>query len=77
MTKPEAAIPDEANLIPGLEKWDGDLESLIDERFKSVLVLTTPGKDLVKALEAATAWVKVRREVKEPEWGGQLGRTMR
>ena len=71
------ALPDEKALIPAYPSHAGSLEDLIDERFKHLLSLSTDSKDLTKALEAASAWVKIRRDVKEPEWGGQLGRTMR
>ncbi len=67
----------DAEVIPGVEVGDKTLEDLIDERFRHLLSLTAEPKDLVKALEAASAWMKIRRDLKEPEWGKELGRTMR
>ena len=72
----ESPVADKS-IIPGFPGEAMDLESLIDERMKHVLCLAAEPKDLIKALEAASAWVKIRRDVKEPEWGGQLGRTIR
>ena len=70
-TVPARSLPD------ALPSEAGTLEELIDLRFRDVLSLASDAKELVKALEAASAWVRIRRDVKEPEWGGQLGRTMR
>ena len=70
-TVPARSLPD------ALPSEAGTLENLIDLRFRDVLSLASDAKDLIKALEAASAWVKIRRDVKEPEWGGQLRGTMR
>jgi hypothetical protein len=76
--KAENAPPEEPRpSVAALPSQAGTLEELIDLRFRDVLSLASDAKELVKALEAASAWVKIRRDVKEPEWGGQLGRTMR
>ena len=74
--EPKPTVP--ARSVPEtLPSEAGTLEELIDLRFRDVLSLASDAKELVKALEAASAWVKIRRDVKEPEWGGQLGRTIR
>ena len=76
--KGEDAPPQEPKpSVDALPVQAGSLEELIDLRFRDVLSLASDAKELVKALEAASAWVKIRRDVKEPEWGGQLQRTMR
>src|SRR5262249_6768794 len=53
----------EHQVIPGVVNYSGPLKELIDERFKHVLSLTSEPKDLVKALEAATAWLKVKADL--------------
>jgi len=55
------------------------LNDVIDQRFRQLFSLCTDPKDIIKALEAATAWVKVRTDTEGNKgWGDALkGGTMR
>lgn len=49
----------------------------IDVRFRDLLAAAMEPKDMIKALEAATAWVKAKHAVEQGDgYGTKLGRTM-